>query len=55
MKNILMECADGKNITIITLILHLIKSYQNYNYFSDIYSHCITKKESENLNILIIK
>lgn len=55
MKNILMECADGKNITIITLILHLIKSYQNYNYYCDIYSHCITKKESENLNILIIK
>ena len=34
-KEILIICSEGKNISIITTILYLIKDIDNYNYFND--------------------
>lgn len=54
-KEILIICSEGKNISIITTILYLIKDIDNYNYFKDILDQCIEKKQEQNLKVFILQ
>ena len=54
-RDILIDCSDGENITVITTILYCIRFYNNYDYFSDIIDLCILKKDEDDLNVYIIQ
>lgn len=52
-KSILVNCAEGENISIISTILYLIKFYDNYDYFKEIIDICEENKEKQALEVYI--
>lgn len=55
LKYILINCANGENITVITTILQLIEEYDNFKYFSDIIEYCIDLRVSEDIDVYILQ